>query len=616
MSFLAPLGLLLGALSLPLAALYFLRIRRRRVTLPSLLLWHQFQKTQQLATPFEKFRRNLLLLLQLLLLLLLTLALARPFLQSDASPSQSLVFVIDTSASMLATDTSPSRIAAARESASRMVAGLSDSDEVMVVVAGAQTEVRQGFTRDKSEAQRAISAIEARTAQGSLREGMMLALSMARSRPSVELVVLSDGGGEDLGGVPTGGVPVRYVQVGRSSENSGILALDLRKSPVSELDRQLFVTVQNFGRKETTGAIGVYLNDKLVGMRSEALPVDEPVSLVFELAGGASGELRVELDAEGDQLAADDIAYAVVADTTRRKVLLVGGDALTARVLAADPRVELTFLKPGEVDAAVASAYDATVFMGPVPQGMAGQHYAVIGPQPGSPVRFGEEVKAPAVLGWRRTHPLARFVEWESVLFSRATRVIDGGSLAPVVDSDYGPLVLAGQASGGRVVQLAFHPKDSDILLRVAWPVTILNTVGWLTEDLPGAEGVRGIATGQPFTRRVPDEVDPGAVRVLGPEGPAEVSVSDGLLRVRDTQTVGVYEVRAGETTTRFAANLVSPRESRVAPRGDLGLADTQSAAMPATAAVGKREIWRELLMLGLVILLLEWWAWNRRKVA
>ena len=101
--------------------------------------------------------------------------------------------------------------------------------------------------------------------------------------------MLSDGSGEDLSTVPTGGIPVRYVQVGRSAANSGILALDIRKSPVSELDRQLFVTVQNFGRKETSGSVGVYLDDKLVGMRTETLPVDEPVSLVFELGASTSG---------------------------------------------------------------------------------------------------------------------------------------------------------------------------------------------------------------------------------------------------------------------------------------------------------------------------------------
>ncbi|MCO4747403.1 MAG: BatA and WFA domain-containing protein [Proteobacteria bacterium] len=616
MSFLAPFGLLLGGLSVPLIALYFLKLRRRKVTLPSLLLWHQFQKSQQLATPFQRFRRNLLLLLQLLLLLLLTLALAQPFFESDARPGQSVVIVIDSSASMLATDAEPTRIDAAKAHARTIVDKLSNTDEAMVVVAGPRTEVRQGFTRDRGEAKSAIDAIEAIPAQGSLREGLMLALSMARSRPGVELVVLSDGSGEDLTTVPTGGVNVRYVQVGRSADNSGILALDLRRSPVSELDRQLFVTVQNFGRQEQEGAVGVYLDNKLVGMRNEKLPPDEPVSLVFELSGAASGELRVELEADSDYLKADDVAFAVISETTQRKVLLVGGDALTARVLAADPRVKLSLAKASEVDAEACADFDATVFMGPVPSGMEGQHYAVLGPHPGSPVRFGEEVRAPAVLGWRRTHPLARFVEWESVLLSRAQKVTDPGSLAPIVESDYGPIVLAGEQKGGRVVQLGFDPRHSDILLRVAWPVTVLNAVGWLTEGIPGAEGARGMATGSPFTRRVAEGTTDADVSVKGPEGAVAVSVNDGLLRVRDTTAVGIYEVQSGAVRTKFAANLVSNRESRIAPRGGLGLADGNAAALSGADKIGRREIWRELLMLALLFLMAEWWAWNRRKVA
>jgi len=71
---LSPAGLALGALAGPLIALYFLRIRRRRVRVSSLLPWHALQKSERLASPFQRFRRHLLLLLQLLALLLLTLA--------------------------------------------------------------------------------------------------------------------------------------------------------------------------------------------------------------------------------------------------------------------------------------------------------------------------------------------------------------------------------------------------------------------------------------------------------------------------------------------------------------------------------------------------------------
>ena len=91
MNLLFPAGLALGALAVPLIGLYFLRIRRQRVRVPSLLLWQEVAKVQALATPFERFRKSLLLLLQLLLLLLLTLALARPYLEDEFEAGRSLV---------------------------------------------------------------------------------------------------------------------------------------------------------------------------------------------------------------------------------------------------------------------------------------------------------------------------------------------------------------------------------------------------------------------------------------------------------------------------------------------------------------------------------------------
>ena len=58
--------------------LYFLKLRRRELPIPSTLLWKKAIQDLQVNAPFQKLRKNLLLLLQLLLLLLLLLALSRP----------------------------------------------------------------------------------------------------------------------------------------------------------------------------------------------------------------------------------------------------------------------------------------------------------------------------------------------------------------------------------------------------------------------------------------------------------------------------------------------------------------------------------------------------------
>ena len=384
MSFLAPLGLLLGLLAIPLFALYFLKIRRKKVTVPSLLLWEELAKAERLARPFDRFRSNLLLWLQLLLLALVTLAFARPYLASEVAPARSLVLVLDTSASMAATDVAPTRMAAAIDAAQAVVSGLGTADEAMVVVAGARTEVVVPFAREQKRLRDALEGLQPDEARGNLREGMQLALSLARSRPGVEVIVFSDGGASSLADLPSGDTPVAYRKIGREAGNAGILALDLRASPSTELDRQIFVTVQRYGKTSAEATVQVFLDDRLVGLRNATLDA-KPESMVFDLPSGASGVLRVELEAEDDHLALDDTAWAIVEPIRKRRVLLVGGDRLTAKVLASDPRVELSqvrgrALTPAELDDA-----DAIFAVESTPQDLAGLNVAYLGPDAGGP---------------------------------------------------------------------------------------------------------------------------------------------------------------------------------------------------------------------------------------
>lgn len=614
MNFLFPLGFLLSALALPIIAMYFLRIRRRKVQVPSLMLWHALQKSERLASPFDRFRRHLLLLLQLLLLAMLVLALTRPYIETEANAFRSIVLVVDTSASMGATDTRPTRLAAAVAKAEEVLGELNPSDEVMLIESGPRTEVRVPFTRDAAIVSNALGELEVTEAQGELREGLQLGLSLARSRPDVEVVVLSDGGGEDLRTLSPGTAKVTYLRIGRRDDNSGILALDLRRSPVSELDRQLFVTVENYGNDAVDGTVEVYLDDTLVGLRNERLTARAPVSMVFEVDGSKAGILRVELDAPGDLLPADDVAFAVLGTVSARKVALVGGDRLTSRVLQADPRVDLRLVSPSSATPESLAGYDAVLFGGPVPDGMEGANYAVLSSKYGGPAELGDSTDLPRILGWQRTHPVMRFVDLQGVTIARAASVGNTGGLVPLVDGDNGPLILAGERKGGRVVQLAFDPFQSDLPMRVAWPVLVLNTVGWLTEDSAGDSDAVLLPAGTPYLRKVTG--DPNAVKVTGPDGRVATSINDGTLRVVDTDQVGVYQVSGGGLNAAFATNLLSEKESRIAPQAALSLGDNAQAVAEANIVSGRRELWRPLLAIALFLLLLEWFAWNRRRTA
>ena len=102
--FTAPLNALLLLLLIPVVVMYFLKLKRSRKEIPSLLLWQQVIADQRVNAPFQKFKRNLMLWLQLLLLTLLALAAAQPFIRGRDTLSKNLPILIDCSASMGAID--------------------------------------------------------------------------------------------------------------------------------------------------------------------------------------------------------------------------------------------------------------------------------------------------------------------------------------------------------------------------------------------------------------------------------------------------------------------------------------------------------------------------------
>src|SRR6201987_5514257 len=100
MHFLAPAAFLFAA-ALPVVVVFYLLKRKRVVKLvSSTVLWQKFLAETQASAPFQKLRKNWLLILQIILLTLAVLALTRPYFAAHAKPAQLRVIILDASASM------------------------------------------------------------------------------------------------------------------------------------------------------------------------------------------------------------------------------------------------------------------------------------------------------------------------------------------------------------------------------------------------------------------------------------------------------------------------------------------------------------------------------------
>src|SRR6476659_9143740 len=148
---------LLGLLFIPaVIAMYLLKLRRDEAPVPSTLLWTMLVADVEANAPWQKLRRSLLLLIQLLLVAILALLAARPFLERPAGLARDIVLVVDTSASMGATDVSPNRLAAAKQAALDALRDLPSGGKVSVIEAGRTAKIVAAGSSDMGRIRLAI----------------------------------------------------------------------------------------------------------------------------------------------------------------------------------------------------------------------------------------------------------------------------------------------------------------------------------------------------------------------------------------------------------------------------------------------------------------------------
>src|ERR1700712_5756526 len=105
-----PMWAVLAGVPVGIIALYFLKLRRRPVQVPSTLLWRRSLEDLHVNSLFQRLRKNLLLFLQLLAVILVMIALTGPRIRGTGTEGQRYVLAIDNSASMSATDIKPTRL--------------------------------------------------------------------------------------------------------------------------------------------------------------------------------------------------------------------------------------------------------------------------------------------------------------------------------------------------------------------------------------------------------------------------------------------------------------------------------------------------------------------------
>ena len=605
MNLLNPLALLFALLAVPIILLYLLRLQRREQPVSSTLLWRQVIMDREANTLWQKLRKNLLLLLQLLTLLFFVFALIRPYVNVRSQLSGKITVLLDASASMLATDVSPTRFEAAKAEARKLINQLGNNDQMTLVLVDGTSRILSAASNDRSALLANLDPIQPTlsTANWSAAIALAAGLNSQSASNNATTIVISDGANADDLKLLQGAA--RYISVGTSADNIAISALSLRQT-VRGLSA--FVRVSNTGTQEDSVLVSVKADDVLIDARTLKVPPGQSASWTLNGIAAKVTTIRASIDqAAHNVLPTDDVAFAVnVNNTARRALLLTRGNRFLEQALAALPNLRTT--RAISMPAAAELTYDLYVVDGLSVTLPFNSNALIVGA--GTVFSTSGSFSNTAYVR-NESHPILQSVDWRNVNLLDAQRINMPDGLKPLVQTQGGPVLLAGenvQTRGltqlKRVVVLPFELRRSDLPLQIAFPILVANSVDWLAP---------------PQGLNMPTSVKPGEVVAL-PEGALVQFANQQAASVdkrgfAQTGQPGIYRFRvtnnSNELNGAFAVNFFNPVESAIAPNPQLQVGSTTGATNTQTQ-LSQRELWGILAAFALLVLMAEWWVYQR----
>ncbi len=390
--------------------LYFLKLKRRPLQVPSTFLWRKSIEDLHVNSLFQWLRDNVLLLIQLLIILIVIYSVLGFQVHGQTGSGHYYIVMIDNSASMAVADVSPNRLEAAKRAALNEIDGHSDGDVGMVIEFNARAKILQPYTTDRNLLRLAVQGIEQTQRTTHLEEALGLADSLANPRQSADdmavrppnpipgqertyvtaegiaadVHLFSDGRFPDVPEFSAGRLNLNYHRIGKAGtdvDNVGIVAFNATRDEQNSGKVRVFVRVVNYRQQDVEGKVRLEVRVKdqadfklyekqttppLIPARKVnpgdpqkgELPSDTPgdgvaTFEVNDLDEASSATLHVTLVGVKDAFPLDDEAWLVLGMVRKARIAIVTkGNEILSDFFdqdAVEKVATITYLKPADL---------------------------------------------------------------------------------------------------------------------------------------------------------------------------------------------------------------------------------------------------------------------------
>ena len=579
--------------------MYLLKQKAEDKPFSSLKLWQELYKNMQANTPWEKLKKNLLMIFQILTVIVLVVALMSPYIKSDTTNKGHVVLVIDTSGSMNTMyDDKYTRLEVAVMEAIEYVDRLAVNTAVSVITSDKDSALVVTDSTDKSLIKSKLKGIRATNYIGDCSEGVSMAESMIAQWEDSEVVYFTD---SFVSCETTGGYVVSVYSdadnalieyVGHGTGKDGLLTV--------------IVKVVNNKKDTLKTDINLYGDGEMIAVSEIEVVSGESQIAYFEGINFDGRLLMAELNDADDALERDNVCYDVISGRKDLSVLL-----MTEQNLYLEKAISLvegvTITKSDDIASFAEfekDGYDMYIFDGMMPDEL---------PERGSILIFNCENDSLYTVADNVENIM---IKTEDTKYTKyLTDYSFGAAKAQAFELPYWgeSFLTVGDYSAGfignydsqTICVIGLDVHDTELPLKTEFPILIYNIMDACVNT--GILSTNVLNAGNSV--KISGKLDGDIPVVKLPDGESS-ELSGSIVNFTDTNATGIYTIKQntedGELLESFVVNF--PKSESVIHNtpsqstGEGGQVSVVNATV--TGSINLRNI---IIIIALIFLLTEW---------
>ena len=531
----------------PVIMLYILKRKYKEEIISSSLLWKEVYKNTRANTPWEKFKKNILLLLQIIIILSVILALMSPFISIGGRSYKNVIIVIDNTASMNTIyNDSNSRLEQGKTLAKEYLNSTKEGTNTYIISYDGTSNLLLNGDFNKYNATSIIDKISTSYSSGDISD----VVSFVKA--------IGDGVGEEYEALiftdkqmAISDINGRIVYLGNSGLNASV---DNVSHKFVDDKVKVIANVTNNGDSLYEGDFSLYNGEELAAVEGVSLQVGESKTLSFELDSLNSNYLKGELSRK-DILMEDNTYYHVVNENKVKKILLVTDEnVFLEKAFGVIENTEV--YKTNDVSNITNNdEYDLYVFDNKMPEVMPSKG-SILFINPNSNELFnvlegGEIGQATAVKG-----SVSSYLENTQFTLSEYNIIETpyyGTNILTIDDNSIG---FKGEINDRKIAALSFDLHSTDFALKKEFPILIYE----LGEEL--------ISTGMVYSNnfKAGEKI---VVKSSDFESEINVTYPSGEIKelrlgeeVNGELALGIYKINQNDNNESFSVNFPTSSES------------------------------------------------------